>query len=168
MRFARHRGAQRWLGRISKAPTFAQCQQAPSCCARAQFCGSTNRRAHTRGGVRLESVKTGAESAYKCQAGDGHCLYKKPHRFSDRRSSLRCFSFFSWKRPRWVSLVSLVTRFFWTSSLQGVSYFGQIRYMKFLSSWWYLLIIVLHFPYDKKLNSVDLNCSSGIGLYLSI
>ena len=54
-------GAQRRLGRISKTPTFAQCQQAPSCCARAQFCGSTNRRAHTRGGVRLESIKTGAE-----------------------------------------------------------------------------------------------------------
>ena len=29
---------------------------------RAQFCGSTNRRPHTKGGVRLESIETGAET----------------------------------------------------------------------------------------------------------
>lgn len=57
---ARYRGAQRRLGRIQKTATFAQRQQAPSC-ARPQFCGSTNRRAHTEGRVRVESAETGTE-----------------------------------------------------------------------------------------------------------
>ena len=61
MRSARYRSAQRWLGRIQKTATFTPCQQAPSCCARSPFCGSTNRRAHTGGGIRVESAETGTE-----------------------------------------------------------------------------------------------------------
>ena len=49
------------IGPHNEDPTFAQCQQAPTCCARAQFCEFTNGCAHIRGGVRLESIETGAE-----------------------------------------------------------------------------------------------------------